>query len=175
MSTCSIIYFRDGLPAEETDYRNAWGGSAKIWSDLFDAYLKDPRKEYDNWLTRCDGTDTSLWDLAKRKDLPAFERAVHASTFDLAIIRHEHFQQFAAHLREFVSKYPAGEKVSHLSAWADAIESSDAEAIGFHGTSVSENLWFDYDSETEESIPYNLNTGDKHFEVYDWLEENDAE
>lgn len=170
MSYCSLIYFRDGKPFAESEYRNAWGGAAKIWSDLFDAYLKRPSVPYDNWLTRCAGNDSSLWDLAKRRDLPMFERSVHASTFDRAIIRREHFQQFVAHLRDFVSKYPAGDKVCHLLAWADAIESSDAEAVGFYGTSCSCNPWYRFDEENDESIPYDLTTGDQHFEVYDWIE-----
>jgi hypothetical protein len=170
MSYCSLVYFRDGKPFAESEYRNAWGGAAKIWSDLFDAYLKRPSVPYDNWLMRCAGDDSSLWDLAKRKDLPLFERAVHASTFDHAIIRREHFQQFVRHLREFVSKYPADGKVNHLPSWADAIETSDAEAVGFYGTSVGDNPWFRYDSDSNETIPYDLNTGDEHFEVYDWLE-----
>ena len=170
MSYCSLIWFRDGKPFAENEYRNAWGGAAKIWSDLFDTYLKRQSVPYDSWLMRCAGNDTSLWDLAKRQDLPLFERAVHASTFDRAIVRREHFQKFVCHLREFVAKYPSNEKVDHLSAWADAIETSDAEAVGFYGTSVSENLWYQFDEENDESIPYDLNTGDEHFEVYDWLE-----
>lgn len=175
MSYCELIMFRNGEPSDSIEFRNAWGGAARIWTSLFDTYMKDPSKGFDNWLSRCcNPQDRSLWDLAKRKDLPMFERAVHAATFDSAIVRNEHFKQFANHLREFVAKYPVEGKVCHLSSWADEIESCDAEAVGFYGTSVAENTWYEFDDEKDESVPYNLNTGDKHFEVYDWLAELDT-
>jgi hypothetical protein len=168
MSRCQLIEFRNSKPANAFEFSNSWGGAARIWSALFDRYLKDPRKEYDSWLSRAVGSDRSLWDLAKREDLPLFERAVHASTFDRAIVKRENFALLAQHLREFASKYPP-QGVCHLNAWADRIEASHAEAIGFYGTSVSENLWYDWDEEKDESVPYDLASRDEHFEVYEFL------
>lgn len=176
MSYSQVIAFRDGKPAEVLECRNAWGGPAYIWTSLFDRYLKDPFIEYDSWLSRFSRNDNSLWQLVDREDIPAALRAVHYSTYDRAIIRREHFQQFAADLREFVATFPTT-GVCHLPAWADFVEKCDAEAIGFYGTSVSENLWFidkeqtEADEDDEDSIPYDLNTGDKHFEVYDRMRE----
>lgn len=164
MSYCEIIVFRDGKPVDSIEYGNSWGGAAFIWSALFDKYLK--RGEYDNWLTRSE----ELWKLAERADLPMFERAVMSGTFDYAIICRENFKQFVEHLREFVATYAAGNKSCHLLAWAEFIETCDAEAIGFRGTSVSENLWFKYDDNGENEIPYDLNSMDQHFEVYEELE-----
>lgn len=165
MSYCQLIQFKDGKPDQQTAFRNAWGGAARIWDALFKAYV--PKKhEFDSWLTG-GSEDRRLWDLAKREDLPMFERAVHASTFDLCYVRKEHFKRFADDLRQFVLNRPAESgHVCHLKAWADLIESSPAEAIGFHGTSFSENLWHRYDSEKDESTPVSLSEG---FEVYDWL------
>jgi hypothetical protein len=171
MSYCEIISFKDGVPDESVEYRNAHGGAPFIWDALFDTYLKDPRVEYDSWLMRFsrDSGDKSLWDLAKREDLPMYERAVHAATFDRAMVRKEHFRQFALDLRAFVERHRNGERVCHLLEWADFVDACKAEAVGFYGTSVSDNLWEDRDE--EERVPYNLNTRDEHFEVYDWLEE----
>jgi hypothetical protein len=168
MSYCQIIEFRDGKPGQAYEFRNAWGGAARIWNALYDRYLKDPKKEYDTWAFG--GDHKKFWQLAERKDLPVFERAVHASTFDRAMIRREHFAAFAEHLREFVKAYPVGgDTYDHLPKWADIIEASDAEAIGFHGTSVSDNLWMEYDEQTDESTPYDLNSEDRHFEVHDYI------
>ena len=170
MSYCQIIAFRDGKPAEGVEYGNSWGGAAFIWTSVYDKYLFDPKKEYDSWLYDISRGKTRLWDLAKREDLAMYVRAVHASTFDRAIIRQENFKRYAEGLRKFVDTFHDDKSVCHLKAWADFVEKSDAEAIGFYGTSTSDNLWFEWDEEKEESIPYDLNTENNHFEVYEWLD-----
>ena len=171
MSSCEIVTFSEGKPDHSVEFRNAWGGAAFIWSALFDQYLKDPEIPYHNWLSMVGSGDTSLWDLAKRPNLPLFERAVHAATFDYAIVSRDNFQSFVSHLREFVArykrKYPGS--VCHLEAWAQFIETCDAEAIGLVGTSVTGSLWNEWDEKTEEYLPYDLRTGTKHFEVYEFL------
>jgi hypothetical protein len=91
------------------------------------------------------------------------EKAVHAATYDLAFIRRVNFQQYINDLRAFVQMYPTGERVDHLPAYADTIEKLDAEAIGFYGTSVSENLWWRWDEAAEQSFAVPLSNG---FEVY---------
>ncbi len=176
MSYCEVIVFKDGKPADDARFGNAHGGAACIWGCLYDAYLKDPNKEYDCWLN---GDNKVLWALAGRRDLPMFMRAVHAGTFDWAMIKRENLPTFVKHLREFVTWFQLADaaRTCHLPAWADFIEQHlDAEAIGFYGMSVSENLWYSWDEvEQNDSIPYDLNTGDKHFEVYDELARVDAE
>lgn len=166
MSYCKLITFVDGKPKGGEEYRNAWGGAARIWNALFDRYVKDPAIPYHNWMSEKD--QAALWALAKRDDLPMAERAVHASTFDFAFVRREHFGRFADDLRSFCATYPAGQSVCHLQAWAALLESlpENVEAIGFHGTSVAENPWWNYNEQTDESLPKPLSEG---FEVYDWL------
>jgi hypothetical protein len=171
MSYCQIITFEKGLPKDHVEYSNSWGGCAFVWGSLFDAYLKDPLKPYDNWLSGIE-SDDRLWKLTENNQLPLFERAVLTFTFDWAIVYQKNFKQLASHLREFVYKYlPEKGTVCHLPAWADFIEISNAEVIGLHATSVSENLWYPWDEEKDENIPYNLHTMDKHLEVYEYLDE----
>lgn len=168
MSYCALIPFIDGKPSNPIEFRNSWGGAARIWNSLFDAYLKDPNNKYDTWLGE---NAKRLWPLATRKDLPLFERAVHASTFDLFYVRRDHFKQFANDLWSFVRKYPvAGNCADHLPAWAALIDSSrnKIEAYGFHGTSVAETPWLDYDEEGDVEVYKSLSEGQ---EVYDWLAE----
>ena len=168
MSYCEIIYFQDGKPVAGQEFKNAHGGAAFIWSALSKRYLG-----HDNWMMAgVLNEGRALWDLAKRQDLSVFERAVHAATFDRAIVRREDFTQFAADLRKFVETYPPRDRVCHLLSWASAVESSEHEAIGFYMMSVSDNLWFgrdEDDKDSDESIPYNLNEQNEHFEVYDYL------
>ena len=169
MSYCAIVTFKDGKSDDEVIYRNSWGGVALVWTKLFDAYLKNPDVDYDNWMMHLH--DESWWGLAERTDLEWFERAVMTATYDRAMVRREHFKQLAEHFRQFVAKYlPEFGCVCHLLDWADFIEVCEAEAIGFYATSVGENLWYRYDEKVDETFPYDLNAEDKHFEVYDWLE-----
>lgn len=172
MSYTSIITFKLGLPAGEIEFRNAWGGCARIWDSLFAKYIKDPNTEYDSWITQ--KSQSKLWDLAKQKDLPDFERCVHVATFDLAYIKREHFGVFCGHLKMFYESFPVPGRVDHLPAWIEAIEnlSPEIEAIGFYGTSVGENLWYRLKScehcgnSTDDSEGVPLLEG---FEVYEWF------
>lgn len=167
MSYTQLITFNDGLPERGPEFSNAWGGAARIWSSLFDKYLKNPAIPYDTWLSRLSREDNSLWDLAKRTDLPVFERAVHMFTFDLAYVSKDNFDRLSEHLREFAEDHRVYQ-VDHLCAWADAIDAMEGvEAVGLYATSVSENVWFEYDEEKDESMPVPLSRG---FEVYKWIE-----
>jgi DNA primase len=172
MSYTELIIFKDGKADGGVEYRNAWGGSARIWNALFAAHV--PKKyEYDSWLAN-NGNDQRLWDLATRTDLPMFERAVHSFTFDHFYVRKENFGRLAADLRSFVAKYPAGEAVDHLPAWAQWLdENRDKEAVGLYGTSVAKNVWYraktcpHCGNSTDETEPVPLSEGT---EVYEWLE-----
>ncbi len=166
MSYCMLIEFRDGFPAECLAFQNAWLGAAYIWDALYKTYLHDPRKMYDNWMSSCSGGDKRLWQLASREDLPRFERAVHAATFDYAIVEKEHFAMFAADLRQFAEKYGG---TSHLLAWAEWVQKSAAERIGFMGTSVAGSLWCTWDESAGECREYDFATETKHWSVYEHI------
>lgn len=169
MSYCAIIEFRNGVADTSTRYGNSWGGAARIWSSLYDLYLKNPLIEYDNWLSSITKPgDRRLWDLVDDNRLFEFEKAVHYATFDNFIVRRENFHRIAGHHREFARAHVYGGE-DHLPAWALLIEKSDADAVGFHHTSVIENPWCSY-NEKDEAVPYDLRTGDKHHEVYDELD-----
>lgn len=172
MSYTSLITFKNELPDGQIDYRNSWGGAARIWKAIFDAHV--PKKhEYDNYLAN-NGNDPRLWDLAKRIDIPIFERAPHAFTFDLFYVRGDNFDRFHSDLLLFVQKYPAGESVDHLPAWAKWLsDNNGVEAVGLYGTSVGENPWHRQKTcahcgnTTDETELVPLSEGT---EVYDWLD-----
>src|SRR4051812_45045909 len=103
MSYTALIPFAGGKAQPGIDFKNAWGGAARIWDALFKAYV--PKKgEYDSWINNPD--NRRLWDLASDENVQLFERAVHAFTFDLHYVRQEHFARLAEDLRLFVQKYP---------------------------------------------------------------------
>lgn len=174
MSYCEIKSFKDGKPYQNVKFKNSYGGADFIWTALFNKYLKDPSIRWDSWLLRCaDSGDKSLWNLAKRKDLPLFERAVHASTFTYATINKKHFKQFAEHLRQFVDIYTQKDYVCHLLEWAKFADKCDGDLICFYMTSLSEDPWGIYDEYEDDYINYDFEREDKHFEVYEWLDEID--
>lgn len=161
MSYCQLIPFIDGKPSHGPEFRNAWGGAARIWTSLFDRYIKNPDTPFHNWMT---DRSNALWNLAKDQKLSRHEKAVLAFTFDQFYVRKEHFSMCAHDLRAFANQYPVAGYVDHLAAWADAIENLDAEAVGLYATSVGENLWFRYDSDADECVPVGIEKG---HEVYD--------
>lgn len=192
MSHCSIIAFRNGLPDTELELKNSWLGHAWIWSAVFDNYIKDPNIPYDNWLMP--SRTEALWEAAYKPEIPEFIRAVHASTFDYAIVRQENYDKFIQHLNEFRAWHknkhyaartrPASETgedyvFSHLASYVKFIEENrDAEAIGFHGTSVVENLWYKYVPNEDENVEgtmvaYNLNEDTKHQDAYEIIKETE--
>ena len=175
MSYTELIIFEDGKANYAIEFSNAWGGSARIWTSLFDNYIPKVNS-YDSWLTV---KDNRLWDLAKRSDLPLFERAVHAFTFDKFYVKRENLLRMANDLKLFVGKYPIEGRVDHLLAWAKCFEDNqNVEAIGLYGTSVSENLWHRYKecphcgNTTDETEGTPLSEGK---EVYEFLSTKDKE
>ena len=169
MSSAFLHEFEGGLPAPErtTEFRNSWGGAARIWSALAERHLKG-----DSWRSEEDAQ--RVWALAERTDLPMCDRVVNAFTFDLHYVGRVNFQQFAVHLREF-RRYHRPSGICHLEAWAELISKSSAEAVGLYATSVSDDPWYRWDEEADEEVPYNMLEGTDHVEIYEWLDGLSAE
>lgn len=177
MSSTYLIGFKDGVPFEDQQYRNAWLGAAFIWNEIFDRYMKTSEIPHDNWMSatmKNDQRSREFWGLAKRNDLPPSYRAVFGFTFDNCLLLKKDFLRFATDLEEFAAEFDT-ERKSHLRVWADWIRShSELEAIGLHATSVNQNPWYEWDEGKEESIPYDMRTGGKHWSLYDELIDTDA-
>lgn len=172
MSYTALIVFKDGKPHHNVEFRNSWGGAARIWDALFKSYI--PKKhEYDSWIG---GDSDRLWDLVKRNELPLFERAVHAFTFNRFYVIKEHLTKLSEDIRLFVQKYPVlRSHVDHLPDWAKWLdEHPESEAVSLYATSVGENLWYrpkkcpiccqELEDGDLEPVPLSEGT-----EVYDWL------
>ena len=167
MSFCQIVIFRNNKPDEFHKFNNSSGGVNYIWDRVYEQFLQDPQNQFDHWIIN-NFTLQKLCELPKRGDVPLFMKAVHVSTYDNAIIEQKNLRKFVNHLREFLQFFGKNDKVCHLHAWANLIEQNlDAQAIGFHVTSTSENPWIiGTDENNGELIYYDLGSGKKHFEVY---------
>lgn len=168
MSRCSLIEFNGNVQTVH-EFSNSWGGAARIWQTIYDKHVVKSH-EYDGWMSN----PKKLWALARNAGVPAHQRAVLASTFDYAVVKRADFQRFASDLREFNGKPPCHpDAVNHLPAWADLVEKSTADCIGFMGTSVSGSLWDVYEpSERDDDDgtyrPYDFDKDSKAFDVYGW-------
>lgn len=134
-----------------------------VWIALADRYLSEedrrtigPLKEWPEVWARVDDG---------RIILQPWEHTVLRFTFDNALVRREDFDVLIAALTLFQEAHLKPGTVCHLRAWAQEIRElpEDTMAVGLHGTSVSENPWYDYDEEADEYTPYNVNTGDRHW------------
>lgn len=167
MSYCALVLFgEDGTPQNEIEFRNAWGGAARIWGSLYERYVNPEG----NWMR-----DTkALWALADDPRLADFERDVLVSTFDNVVVPRTAFHRMASALRRFVQEHPVPGRVDHLSEWAVVFESSGCRAIGFHHTSVSDNPWggVPHTCETcgheldDSAEPYCLDKHTKHWDPF---------
>ncbi len=168
MSYCELVEIRKGKASGGFEFMNSRGGSARIWASLYNRYLLNPEIPYDGWIN---DRSNRLWRLANDSQIWFGDRAVLASTFDYALVFQEDFKRHAFNLRSFASRFPSGRCVCHLIEWAKVYESSPAQAIGIYGTSVGDNLWQPWDEELDESVPYDLVTGDRHLDIYKELDQ----
>lgn len=168
MSSTSLIEFSESVASECYEYRNSWGGAARIWDALFEAY-ETKKHEYDNWLTA--SQDGRMWKIWEDERVDDSERLVYLFTCDNALVKNEDFKLLADALRHFTAKHPSNERVCHLAAWASVLDESKAKFMGLHATSVCENPWFGWTGETDESEPYDVEKGDKHWFITERLKE----
>lgn len=172
MSSTELIEFKDNVASESYEFRNSWGGAARIWHSLFESYI-EKKHEYDNWMTAA--KDGRLWKVWRDDRVSDAERVVYWMCCDNALVKRENFAAMASALREFATKHPVDGNVCHLEAWAKVFDESDAEAIGLYATSVGDNPWHGWNEETYENEPYDIGKGDKHWFVFDRLNEFNAE
>lgn len=173
MSYSTLMIFKGKQVIDEIEYKNSHGTAPFVWNFLFEKYLKDPNIPYDSWLTRCATGDTALWKLCERKDLPDYERAVHAFTMDRAFVRKENFPKFIAHIMEFLDKgpykgYPSEKKVCHWRSIARNIQECEGDAVGLYCTSLSDSPWY-VQNDDEVAMQLVDITGDDCVDVYKLL------
>jgi hypothetical protein len=190
----------DALAAYE--FHNSWGGAALIWDYFTEKYfpLKPGQKRWETGIGM--GADLKpVWDLWKRKDLSEAERVVMMSTFDNVMVRKEDLNRladaFEAVLVDMQRQIPELDKrANHMHAQAEVFrkitkEQPDVQAICWQQTTCGDDPWYinpvipeNYDELTEqeqiefndqEGNPYNINTGTKHWFLYEELKAQDGE
>lgn len=147
MSRTTMYAFPESGPGEKlAEFANAWGSAAYVWSSLSGSYLGGGAV----WMS--EAGSRRLWDLAGDEKLQPCERLTLASTFDRWLCGRESFAALAAAYRELVRLHPPGGAPCHLPAMASLLDDLAAgrkhgldfppRAVGWHQTSVAENLWW---------------------------------
>ncbi len=168
MSSTSLVEFKNDVADTCHEFSNSWGGFARIMDVLFQKYIPKTY-EFDSWLQAAQ--DGRLWKVCRDARLSEAERIVYAFCCDNALVKKEDFPAMATALRDFTKENHVDKGLCHLEGFAKVFDVSDADAIGLHATSVCENPWFTWDEESDETVPYNISTGDKHWFVFESLED----
>jgi len=123
-------------------------------------------------------SDEKLESWARDKNIPRQGRAALLLVENQAVIEHARFIEIMGLLHKFVMDADNGFSVCHFSKIAELLEqhANDADGLGmcFDPSSLSDNLWFEYDEETDKEIPYDVKTGTRHFYVGEVLDKTDG-
>lgn len=197
MSTTVIHGFDlDGVCTDEiTEAHNAWRGAMAIWKILERKYLPKYRPRYvPDWIqddevneylgfepTRINGTDPDamkeVWQLFTNANVSTTDRIVFGTTLDNALVKRENIPKVIEAFEEFDKEH---EGLTNLKEQADGLRAFYADekisAVGWNQTSINGDDWsnfggYEEDEDGEETpVPYNFNTGDKHWWLFDELE-----
>jgi hypothetical protein len=189
MSYTEIYGFdKKGNAYFQGEVKNACRGAMAVWRILEEKYLPAYRPFFvpvhvpDSMIEqflgykpiRCsevfdDNAMKSIWQLVNDNRLKDYEKIVLASTFDYVIIKKENLPKLISAFRKF-------EGNTSLKEQADIIEEmmndENCIAVGFNQTSVNGDTWTNiggYDTETDEHLPYNIFTDNKHWELFEEL------
>lgn len=145
---------KNGNAYDLAEIENSWRGGVAVWDYLYQKYV---------------GGKFSMFDASGFKDLNSVfekmqehEQIVLLTTYDYALIRRENFQQVMDAFYRFggvTSLYEQAEVIE------EALNDENCIAIGWNQTSVNGDNWANFGGydENDEAIPYNLNTGDRHW------------
>lgn len=165
MSYCALVPFRNHVPeCDDVEFRNSHGGAAMIWCALCKRY--NVRDEYGYQGL---GAWPILWKKVANDEIKVepWEQFALSFTYDYALTRREHLNDLADALDKFSEFHNVPKYVNHLPAIAarlrELAKDETVEAVGLYATSCGENMWFQWDAEADESKPYDMTTGDKHW------------
>lgn len=183
MSYTEITFFgKDGKPSYTEEIRNAWRGAISVWHFMEETYLPEyipdfvkavpslheEGRKYHRTPSGDSKTLKEVWDIVNLESIIRKHQIVMLSTYDNVLVKKENFKELIEAYRS-----TSGEFESSLGEQADIIEKAlkneDIIAVGWNQTSVCSNCWYygDYDEEAEEGIPYDINSMDKHWFLFE--------
>lgn len=191
MSFTEIIGFdNNGDATLFASIKNSWQGGMAIWGILEERHLPQyipDYVKYCNWYrpdmsveeiirrngfkpTRCtpsmgSGNPTQeIWNLANNTSIAENDRICLCTTFDYVVVKKEYLPRVMEAFRSFSGETSLPEQADVLNLMYN---NENCSAVAWCQTSVASGIWSNYDDESDEETPYNLNTGDKHWFLFD--------
>lgn len=164
MSTTEIYAVRtNGDVKHYGSATNSWLGGFHVWKSLEEKYEIDEKfMEFDK---TCKNFGKGLYE--------KYEDIMLGSTFDGVWVKKENFEKLINAFSEYFEIYPNSNFGQQIELIKKMNDDSNIIGVAWCQTSVCDDMWdFDYDEETDELIPYNILKGNRHWELFEVLEEN---
>jgi hypothetical protein len=186
MSSTEIYGLTKNRAMEIGEARNSFRGAMLVWKTLEEKYLPSfPKpvwmpsdsKEYVSRtsMMMMPNAMKEVWDLIDSDKLSFNEKIVLGTTYDNVLVKAENISRVIDAFNSFEGDTTLKEQADIISQTIKNITEQDEPivAIGWNQTSVNESPWSDYSEEEDEDIGYNLETGDKHWFLFDDLKEGE--
>lgn len=140
---------------------NSWLGGMHVWNTLNEKYGFN-----EGLFTGFEKTFGSF----NKGRYENYEDIVLGSTFDHVLVKKENFNQLIDNFKLYIENTNGGNFSKQIEVIKQMKNDGDIIAVGWCQTSVTGDLWDEYDEETGENSPYNINEGDKHWYLFDEIE-----
>ncbi len=166
MSSLDVYgFYRDGDAFSYESAKNSWGGGWAIWEILTKKYnCKDGGFGESKF--------KDLWDQCTAGKLNDEDTVTCLFTFDRVWVKKENAAQLAENLTVFARAHntPHYTLRSTSGILKDASKDDNIIGVAFNMSSVSECFWYRWSDEADEEAPYNVLTGEDHWELFEELD-----
>ncbi len=143
------------------DVQNAWLGGMHVWDKLSESY------SFNESLFQ--GFEKT-WGAFNKGVYETFEDIVLGSTFDMVWVKKENINKLMESFIKYCDKYEGSNLLKQVEIFKEIQKDDDYIGVAWCQTSVADDLWdYGYDEDSDESIPYNINKGDKHWELFEGM------
>lgn len=145
------------------EVKNSWAGGMHVWNTLNEKYSFN-----DSMFTQFKRT----WGAFNKGVYEKYEDVMLGSSFDNCVIKKEDFDKMIAAMNQYLKENPNSNYDEQIKIIETMKNDEEVFGLAWCQTSVANDAWdYDYDEEKEEVIPYNINKSDKHWFLFEELED----
>lgn len=138
--------------------QNSWLGGMHVWNTLNEKYGFGGNMMF--------GFDR-IWKSFNKGVYEDYENVVLGSTFDYVVVMKEDFGKLIGNFEKYYGLYPNSNFGEQIEVIKSMKTDEDIMGVAWCQTSVADDLWdFGYDEE-DETIPYNIFKGEKHWNLFE--------